>query len=119
MRAARLWSLGKTIPAWLIVVAFLISTVSTVGDALAAYGEAFGLGLGMSQEQVLSLGTELEESGISETWGPRYRVKKLPRPFGDERWVWLYFGNNNRLFRIVAELADGGAAYDSKNALRR
>lgn len=115
MCAARLWSTGKTIPAWLIAAAFLIPA----GDALAAYGEAFGLRLGMSQEQVLALGAELEDSGISKTWGQRHRVKKLPRPFGDERWVWLYFGNNNRLFRIIAELANDGAAYDSKNALRR
>ncbi|MBT5948952.1 MAG: hypothetical protein HOG94_14895 [Nitrospinaceae bacterium] len=119
MRTARLWSSGKTIPSWLFVATFLVLAGPLAGDALAAYGEAFGLRLGMSQEQVLSLGTELEESGISETWGPRYRVKKLPRPFGDERWVWLYFGNNNRLFQIIAELADGGGAYDSKNALRR
>lgn len=115
MRAARRWSLGKTTFSWLIAAALL----APAGNALAAYGEAFGLRLGMSKGQVLTLGAELKESGISETWGQRYRVKKLPQPFGDERWVWLYFGNDNRLFRIFAELGDGGAAYDSKNALRR
>lgn len=119
MRTARLWSPGKTILAWLIAVTFLIPAEAPGGAAPTAYGEAFGLRLGMSREQVLTLGAKLEDSGISMTWGQRYRVKKLPRPFGDERWVWLYFGNNNRLFRIIAELSNDGAAYDSKNALRR
>jgi len=109
----------RTIPVWLIVAAFLVSAAAPARDALATYGEAFSLRFGMSREQVLDLGAKLEDRGISETRGQRYRVKKLPMPFGDERWVWLYFGNNNQLFKIIAELADGGAAYDSKNALRR
>ena len=73
----------------------------------------------MSKEEVRRLGVKLEDSGISEIWGQRYRATGLPKQFGDERWVWLYFGNYNRLFRILAELADRGMAYTSKDAIQR
>ena len=73
----------------------------------------------MSKEEVPRLGVKLEDSGISEIWGKRCRATGLPKQFGDERWVWLYFGNYNGLFRILAELADRGMAYTSKDAIQR
>jgi hypothetical protein len=123
MKSARFRKPTRLALAWLIAAA-LFSTSRAFPEPSGTapsggYGEAFGVRLGMSKEAVRALGVKLEASGVSETWGQRYRTEELPKSFGDERWIWLYFGNDDRLFRIIAELADHGTAYDSRDALRR
>ena len=105
-----------------LLIALLASPILLQARAAAAaaeYGEAFGLRLGMTIKEVRSHGVILEDSGVSETWGRRYRTVHLPKEFGDERWIWLYFGSGDKLIRIAVELADEGLAYESAGAIRR
>jgi hypothetical protein len=72
-----------------------------------------GLQWGASKEAVETLGLRLccRQVGL---WGARYTVdsetfRNLPRSFGDEAKVYLYFGNTNQLLRVyVAILKEDG-----------
>ncbi len=115
MKTARFDLFRSSLFIALLAASFLLQARASAGE----YGEAFGLRLGMTIKEVRSRGVSLEDSGVSETWGRRYRTPHLPKEFGDERWIWLYFGSGDELIRIAVELADEGLAYESAGAIRR
>ena len=87
--------------------------VLCVGGALAPVdaqpGDGpLGLQWGASKEAVEKIGLRLccRQVGL---WGARYKVepetfRKFPRSFGDEKEVYLYFGNTNKLLRVYVAI---------------
>jgi hypothetical protein len=87
--------------------------VLCVGGALAPLdaqpGDGpLGLQWGVSKEAVEKLGLRLccRQVGL---WGARYEVdpetfRKFPRSLGDEKTVYLYFGNTNKLLRVYVAI---------------
>jgi hypothetical protein len=84
-----------------------------------------GLAWGMPKEAVERLGIRLCCRQVG-TWGTRYTVarqdfNKMPRSFGDEEKIYLYFGNKNKLLRAYLAIPkdDGWNRYQQLNALVR
>src|SRR6476661_5057626 len=70
--------------------------------AVAQEGEApFGLSWGLSVEQVKSMGVELKQQEQG-TFGSSYLGSKLPKAISDQEVTFLSFGNDNKLWRIMA-----------------
>ena len=61
----------------------------------------FGLSWGMSIEKVTQKGVKLSDKGIDK-YGVQYNGTNLPKMISDIENVTLYFGYNNRLWRIAA-----------------
>ncbi len=99
MKTARFDLFRSSLFIALLAASFLLQARASAGE----YGEAFGLRLGMTIKEVRSRGVTLEDSGVSKSWGRRYRTVHLPKEFGDERWIWLYFGSGEKLIRIAVE----------------
>jgi hypothetical protein len=61
----------------------------------------YGLEWGMSLEQVLRSGIRLEYGELQPRFGHEYLAFDLPQWLGDEGHVFLYFGYDDRLWRIA------------------
>ncbi len=84
-----------------------------------------GLSWGMPKEAVERRGIRLCCRQVG-TWGTRYTVarqdfNKMPRSFGDEEKIYLYFGNKNKLLRAYVAIPkdDGWNRYKQLNVLVR
>lgn len=87
----------------LFVVAVFAATATMAAFADEPSGRAapFGLTWGMSVAQVKSLGVELaEQTGMSG--GRSFIATKLPKVLSDASTVFLFFGFDDKLWRIAA-----------------
>jgi hypothetical protein len=62
----------------------------------------FGLTWGISVEDVRKMGVELKEIRESTEFGATFLALKMPKVLGDQKSTFLFFGFNNRLWRIAA-----------------
>jgi hypothetical protein len=84
-----------------------------------------GLSWGMPKEAVERLGIRLCCRQVG-TWGTRYTVarqdfNKMPRSFGDEEKIYLYFGNKNKptvSLDVISLVASSCGYYKSQIAHR-
>lgn len=88
----------------MIRMAFALLLLVSAGSALAQTevpDAPFGLKWGVSQEQIKSMGIVLSNESDGN-FGHQAEAKKLPKVVGDADHVVLYFGNDDKLFRVVA-----------------
>ena len=71
------------------------------GPARAVPEAAYGLHWGMAVDEVLDLGWELEYVGRFEDWGDEYYAHRYPPWLDDVAQVILFFGFDDRLWRIA------------------
>ena len=80
-----------------------LSAAAPAGRAAPEWPGAlpYGLDWGMSLEQVLETGIRLEYAELQGQFGHEYLAFDLARWLGDEGQVFLYFGYDDRLWRIA------------------
>lgn len=82
------------------LLVFMLALVPSM--ALSEPEAPFGLTWGIGVEDVRKMGVELKETQKNTQFGTSYSASKLPKVLGDQELTLLFFGFNDRLWRIVA-----------------
>jgi len=82
----------------LLVLQISCAAQSTAADQAEA---PFGLTWGSTVEDIKALGVDLKPSGDSNDFGESYVASRLPKSVSGQESTFLYFGHNNRLWRVL------------------
>ena len=82
---------------------YIIFTLAFVSSSAHSEPDApFGLTWGAGVEDARKIGVELKETGKNTEFGVAYTASKLPKVLSDQETTLLFFGFNDRLWRILA-----------------
>jgi hypothetical protein len=90
---------------WLLAL-FLCVSQAAYAQQAASSDAALGLQWGMSSSQVRDLGVSLTPMPDSNSFGQTFSAAKLPRAISDADIVFLSFGFDDKLWRIVIASKD-------------
>lgn len=85
----------------LLLTLFLVLSASPAFTQTELPEAPFGLKWGASTDEIKAMGVTLSNE-VEGNYGRQAEAKKLPKVVNDAERVTLYFGHNNKLYRIVA-----------------